>query len=77
MKLLQLIGGLLGFGIGMACSWARENPWSTCLWHASLAAYATGLMMRWWGRSLRKSLAEALNEAGSAPRSVKLSNATK
>jgi hypothetical protein len=34
-------------------------------------------MLRWWGRSLRRSLAEALNEAGSAPQTIKLSNATK
>jgi len=65
MKSLLLIGGLLGFGIGMLFSWAQESPWPASLWHGCLAAYLTGLLMRWWGRAWRKSLEQALRESQS------------
>ena len=52
----------MGFGIGLLFSWAEESPWPSCLWHACLAAYVTGLLMRWWGGAWRKSLEAALRE---------------
>jgi hypothetical protein len=62
MKSLLLIGGLLGFGIGFAFSWMRENAWPSTLWHACLSAYLTGLLLRWWGRAWFKSLNASINE---------------
>ena len=62
MKSLLLIGGLLGFGIGLLFSWAEESPWPACLWHACLAAYLTGILMKWWGGAWRKNLQAALRE---------------
>ncbi len=62
MKVLLLIGALLGFGIGLIFSWVEESSWPSCLWHACLAAYLAGLLLRWWGRAWRKNLAEALGE---------------
>jgi len=62
MKLLLLIGGLLGFLIGMLFSWAENSPWPSCLWHACLAAYLTGALMRWWGGAWRRNLQAALYE---------------
>ena len=62
MKSLLLIGGLLGFGIGLLFSWAGESPWPACLWHACLAAYLTGILMRWWGGAWRRNLEAALRE---------------
>ena len=62
MKALLLIGGLLGFGIGLVFSWAQESSWPTSLWHACLAAYLTSLLFRWWGRAWRKNLEAALQE---------------
>jgi hypothetical protein len=66
MKSLLLMGGLLGFGIGLLFSWAEESPWPSCLWHASLAAYLTSLLMRWWGGAWRKSLEASLRERQAA-----------
>jgi hypothetical protein len=66
MKSLLLMGGLLGFGIGLLFSWAEESPWPSCLWHACLAAYLTGLLMRWWGSAWRKSLESSLRERQAA-----------
>jgi hypothetical protein len=62
MKSLLLIGGLLGFGIGFAFSWMKENAWPSILWHACLSAYLTGLLMRWWGRAWIKGLSDATIE---------------
>jgi hypothetical protein len=62
MRALLLIGGLLGFGIGLLFSWAEASSWPACLWHASLAAYLTGLLVRWWGGAWRKNLEDALRE---------------
>jgi hypothetical protein len=73
MKLLLLIGGLLGFGIGFLFSWAQESSWPDCLWHACLATYLAGLLMRWWGRAWRNGLAEALAEGPQRHSMTKLS----
>ena len=62
MKALLLIGGLLGFGIGLIFSWIQESPWPSCLWHACLAAYLASLLLRWWGRAWRKNLEKAFAE---------------
>jgi hypothetical protein len=62
MKLLLLVGGLLGFSIGLLFSWAEQSPGPACLWHACLAAYLTANLMRWWGGAWRRSLEEAMRE---------------
>lgn len=61
-KSLLLVGGMLGFGIGFAFSWLKENGWPSILWHACLGAYVTGLMLRWWGRAWLKGLESAATE---------------
>jgi hypothetical protein len=58
----MLIGGVLGFSIGLLFSWAEQSSGPTCLWHACLAAYLTALLMRWWGGAWRKNLADAMRE---------------
>jgi len=62
MKALLLIGGLLGFRIGLIFSWAQEGAWPICFWHACLAAYLASLLVRWWGRAWRKNLERVLSE---------------
>jgi hypothetical protein len=66
MKSLLLIGGMLGFAIGLLFSWAQDSSWPATLWRAAIAAYFTGIMMRWWGRAWRKNLEKALLERQSA-----------
>jgi hypothetical protein len=66
MKLLLIIGGILGFGIGLLFSWAEQSSGATCIWHACLAAYLTAVLMRWWGAAWRKGLAESLRERQNA-----------
>ena len=75
MKSLLLLGGLLGFLIGLAFSWAQQSPWPSSLWHACAAAYLASFVLRWWGRAWRRSLEEALLERQNAPpRSLILRN---
>ena len=62
MKLLMLSGGVMGFGIGLFFSRAQENSWSYSLWQASLASYAGGWLMGWWGRSWQSNLKEEARE---------------
>jgi 4-amino-4-deoxy-L-arabinose transferase-like glycosyltransferase len=80
MKSLLLIGGILGFGIGLIFSWAQESPWPFCLWHACLAAYLAALLLRWWGRAWRRNLESVLaaNQSQTSPLDISsLSKATK
>jgi 4-amino-4-deoxy-L-arabinose transferase-like glycosyltransferase len=77
MKALLLIGGLLGFGIGLIFSWAQESSWPSCLWHACLAAYLASLLLRWWGRAWRKSLENSFSEYQSHTNPIQLSSVSK
>lgn len=77
MKSLVLIGGLLGFALGFAFSWMKENAWPSILLHASLSAYVTGLLLRWWGRAWLRGLESAMTERTTQLTSVKLTPAAK
>ena len=58
MKAMMLLGGLLGFVMGLVLALSQQAEWPSVLWRASIAAYLSGLMMRWWGRMWVKSLKE-------------------
>jgi hypothetical protein len=80
MKSLMILGGAVGFATGLLFSWAQRGSWPNSLWHACLAAYLAGMLMRWWGNAWRKSLAASLNERQTlAQQAVKspISKATK
>jgi hypothetical protein len=67
MKSLLLVGGLLGFGVGMTVSLMQADSWPTTLWHGSLAAYVSAMLMRWWGQAWRRNLEQALLERENTP----------
>ena len=46
----MVIGGLIGFLIGILFGYAQEVAWPTLFWRASVAALVAGLLLRWWGR---------------------------
>ena len=62
MKLLMILGGLVGFVIGITFGIAHESPWPSVIWRASIGAYVAGIMMRWWGRVWVRGLQEAHHE---------------
>lgn len=77
MKLLLLIGGCLGFGIGLFFSWLDDNGWPVILWHASLAAYLGGHLFKWWGGAWRRSLENDLLERRTRPSPARLASLPK
>jgi hypothetical protein len=62
MKSLLLVGGLLGWALGMGFSYLQGTTWPTSFWHGCVAAYLCALLMRWWGRVWRKSLEQSVLE---------------
>ena len=59
MKRMMLTGAMVGFTGGFGVAWLREVPVQDAFWHACVAAYVVGMLMRWWHgvwvRGLRES----------------------
>lgn len=62
MKMLMILGGLLGFGIGISLGLIQHSDWSSMLWRSAIAAYGAGLLMRWWGGVWMRGLKEVGEE---------------
>lgn len=58
----MLAGAFLGFAIGVAFGWLRENNLQDIFWRACLGMYAGGMLVRWWGRSWVRGLHEACEQ---------------
>ena len=67
MKQLMILGGFVGFAIGIAFGVAQDSAWPNVLWRASVAAFVAGMVLRWWGRVCLASLAEARRERAADP----------
>lgn len=63
MKRLMIIGGFLGFLIGIAFGSAEQSAWPAAIWRASAAALVGGMLMRWWGRIWVQGLEQARRES--------------
>jgi protein-S-isoprenylcysteine O-methyltransferase Ste14 len=50
MKLIMVLGGVLGFSIGFGFSWAQGSPWPSTVWRAATTALLAGVLLRWWGQ---------------------------
>ena len=71
MKKLMISGGFLGLLIGLGFGATTcGSEWPAVLWRASVAALATGLLLRWWGgvwiRALQQAHAEHVEAAARA-----------
>jgi hypothetical protein len=66
MKKLMITGGLLGFVIGISFGLLQHSGWPSILWRASVAAFGSGVLMRWWGRIWVRSLQQAYQERHAA-----------
>jgi hypothetical protein len=62
MKLLMILGGLIGFGIGVSAGLAQGCAWPDILWRASVAALLAGVVLRWWGRVWMSCFADSIKE---------------
>ena len=61
MKKLMIMGGLLGFLIGITVGLAQNSSWPSILWRSRAAALAAGFLLRWWG-SVWHHFAEAYQQ---------------
>jgi hypothetical protein len=62
MKLLMILGGLIGFAIGIFAGLAQGSAWPDLFWRASVASLLAGVALRWWGRVWMRSLQESIRE---------------
>ena len=62
MRAWMLIGGMIGFLIGISFGLAQGSAWPSVIWRASAAAFVAGILLRWWGRMWIKSLQDAHRE---------------
>jgi hypothetical protein len=62
MKLLMVLGAIIGFLTGALLGLAGQGDWASVFWRASVAALAAGVMMRWWGRLWLRSWKAELDE---------------
>lgn len=62
MKILMILGGLLGFLIGAGFGLAQTSAWPDALWRASVTALGGGLLLRWWGRMWIQCFVQAQQE---------------
>lgn len=62
MKKLMMMGGLLGFLIGIVFGLAQGVTWPELFLRASVAALAAGLLLRWWGRVWIRGLQESCDQ---------------
>ena len=76
MKLLMILGGLIGFLIGISFGLVQESSWPSIFWRASIAAYASGFLMRWWGRAWVQGLQAAHQERQAAQTKAATQNDT-
>jgi phosphotransferase system glucose/maltose/N-acetylglucosamine-specific IIC component len=67
MRLWMILGGLLGFVIGIGFGLAQGTAWSTIIWRASVTACIGGFVFRWWGSIWVKSFYQAQQEQWSVP----------
>ena len=73
MKLIMVLGGAIGFSIGLGFSWAQGSAWPSVLWRAALAALVAGILLRWWGRLWIKCLQDSHRERQAAAKQRALS----
>jgi hypothetical protein len=67
MRLLMLLGGFIGFLIGVLLGAAQGSAWPGVLWRSSVAAFLAGVVLRWWGKVWARNLQEAQRERHSRP----------
>jgi len=62
MKSLMLIGGFLGFALGITFSLIQRESLQACLGHGCLAALLAGLLLSCWGLACRKNRADVASD---------------
>ena len=66
MKKMMIMGGLVGFGIGVVTGLVKEISWRALFLCACVTALLSGLLFRWWGRVWIGGLKDSLAQAAAA-----------
>lgn len=77
MKKMMMMGGFLGFGIGVVTGLVNEVTWPALFLRACVAALVSGLLFRWWGRVWLSGLKDSLEQAAAAAKNAKTGPTTK
>ena len=60
MKLMMILGGLIGFVVSLGAGLLQEEvSWPALLGRACVAALLSGWLLRWWSHQWLRSLNEA------------------
>jgi hypothetical protein len=59
MRSLLILGGFVGFLLGIIVGVTGGTSWPTILWRSSIGALVGGLVFRWWGVLWMRSLDDA------------------
>lgn len=70
MRAWMILGGLIGFVIGLLLGLAQGSSWPTILWRASVGSLVMGMLLRWWAGVCISSLKSAERERVVAARAV-------
>ncbi len=62
MRFWMILGGLIGFMIGISFGVAQGSAWPAVIWRASIATFVAGFLLRWWGRLWIKSLQQSYRD---------------
>ena len=62
MKLLMILGAMVGFLTGIILGLVHQAEWPALLWRSSLAALAVGGLLRWWGKVWLNGLRQSNQE---------------
>ncbi len=70
MKKMMIMGGLVGFGIGVVTGLVKEVTWPALFLRACVASWFSGLLFRWWGRVWISGLKDSIAQAAAAPKNA-------
>ena len=68
MKKMMIMGGLVGFGIGVVTGLVKEITWPALFLRACVASLFSGLLFRWWGRVWISGFKDSVAPAAAAPK---------
>lgn len=66
MKKMMIMGGFLGFGLGVVTGVVKDVTWPALFLRACVTALLSGLLFRWWGQVWLSGLKDSHLQAAAA-----------
>jgi hypothetical protein len=67
MKLMMILGGFIGFLMGLVMGAMQHCAWQGVIWRASVVALLTGIVFRWWARIWIRGFVQAYQQRHTPP----------